>query len=272
MDLFRSKTALITGAGSGIGRALALALAGRGATVVVTDISAERAKDTAAAIAAQGGKAQAATLDVTDAFAVQGAVERAEREHGLDMLFNNAGIAVIGAAVDNTLDDWNRTIDINLKGVVHGVHAAYPLFAKKRAGYLVNIASLAGLIPAPGLTAYAATKHGVVGLSVSLRAEAAAYGVKVSAVCPGFIDTRIFTDSKYLSGDVEAQAGKAKKLSVSAEDCARAVLRGMQKNQAIIPVTGHAKAMWILNRYAQSAMHLLARVSSNQIAKVKDPV
>ena len=198
---------------------------------------------------------------------MQGAVERVEREHGLDMIFNNAGIAVVGAALDNSLDDWMRTIDINLLGVVHGVHAAYPIFARKRSGYIVNTASLAGLIPSPGLTAYATTKHAVVGLSVSLRAEAAAYGVKVSAVCPGFIDTKILTESKFLGLDKQETSTKARRVAITADQCAAVVVRGMEKNLPIIAVTNHAKAAWYLHRYAQPVMHWIAKLSSRETAK-----
>jgi NAD(P)-dependent dehydrogenase (short-subunit alcohol dehydrogenase family) len=129
-------------------------------------------------------------LDVTDADAVAALVERTAQDHGhLDLLFNNAGVAVTGPVSELTLAHWNRVIDINLRGVVHGVVAAYPIMIRQGRGHIVNTSSLAGLLPSPMLTPYGMTKHGVVGLSESLRMEAAAHGVRVSVVCPGVIDT-----------------------------------------------------------------------------------
>jgi len=106
------------------------------------------------------------------------------------VMVNNAGIGVGGEASELTLAHWERVIDVNLRGVIHGVHAAYPVMIAQRSGHIVNTASLAGLMPSPWLTPYAMTKHAVVGLTLSLRAKAAAHGVRVTAVCPGVVDTR----------------------------------------------------------------------------------
>ena len=182
--------AIVTGGASGIGRAIATSLVARGDTVVVTDINADGAAKVAEKLNTLGrGKAASAALDVTDAGAVADLYQGVKADHGrLDLVFNNAGIAIGGLAEELTLDHWNRAIDINLKGVVHGVHAAYPIMLEQRAGHIVNTASLAGLVPMPIGIPYTATKHAVVGLSLGLRAEAAGRGVKVSVVCPSFID------------------------------------------------------------------------------------
>src|SRR5207248_6593438 len=112
--------------------------------------------------------------------------------HGrLDLMVNNAGIGIGGETRELLLAHWDRIIDVNLRGVVHGVHAAYPVMIEQGSGHIVNTASLAGLLPSPGATPYAMTKHAVVGLSLSLRGEAAAYGVRVTAVCPGVVETPI---------------------------------------------------------------------------------
>ena len=129
---------------------------------------------------------RAERVDVTDAVAVQRLVDgTVAREGRLDLLFNNAGIAVFADARDTSLEDWNRLIDVNLRGVVHGVAAAYPLMVRQGSGHIVNTASAAGLLPSPANIAYAATKHAVVGLSLTLRAEAVHHGVGVSVICPG---------------------------------------------------------------------------------------
>jgi len=113
-------------------------------------------------------------------------------EHGgIDYLFNNAGIGLGGEAHELTNAHYDRIIDINIRGVIHGITAAYPIMIKQRSGHIVNTASMAGLVPAPLLVPYVMTKHAVVGLSLSLRAEAAGYGVRVSALCPSAVETPI---------------------------------------------------------------------------------
>ncbi len=183
--------AIVTGAASGIGKALSRALVLRGATVVLADVDEAGAKAAADDMAAgPPGRASGVGLDVTDAEAVATLVERTADDHGhLDFMFNNAGIGIVGQVHELTLAHWNRAIDVNLRGVVHGVVAAYPVMIGQGSGHIVNTASLAGLLPSPMLTPYGMTKHGVVGLSTSLRMEAAVHGVRVSVVCPGVIDT-----------------------------------------------------------------------------------
>ena len=185
----KGATAIVTGGGSGIGRALSLELAKRGAIVHVTDVNGASAEETAKQI---GGSAKHAALDVRDGAAVQRFCDAVGR---VDYMFNNAGIAVGGEVQDLSLAHWDRIIDINIRGVVHGIHAVYPGMIARGSGHIINTASLAGLLPTPLGTPYGMTKHAVVGLSVSLRAEAAAYGVRVSALCPGVIETPIL-DSK----------------------------------------------------------------------------
>lgn len=183
------RTALVTGAGSGIGRALACELARRGYLVHATDIDGERAARTAALA---GAGARSGLLDVRDAAAFAACVAGIVAEHGrLDMLVNNAGIPISGEVQDLSLAHWDRAIDINLRGVVHGVAAAYPDMRRRGSGTIVNVASIAGLSPGALGVPYATTKHAVVGLSRSLRLEAERYGVRVSALCPGAVETPI---------------------------------------------------------------------------------
>jgi len=256
MKTFRDKVIIITGAGSGIGRAMAKRLAGLGASVVVTDRSGETAQRTAEDIQRAGGRAVAAALDVVDADAVQHLVEDMVHEYGrIDYLFNNAGIGIIAETIDHTLEDWHTTLDINLRGVIHGIHAAYPIMQRQGFGHIVNTASLAGLIPVPLEVAYVASKYAVVGLSTTLRAEAKAHGVKVSVVCPGFIDTSIlFEHSNIKYADkmgLTSREDVKRILPVKAMDVDKAALviaKGVSRNQAIIVITPHAKVLYILNR------------------------
>jgi len=158
---FSGKQAIVTGAGSGIGAALCRALAGAGADVVCTDVDGDAAERTALTL---GDRARSARLDVTDAAAVQSVVDDVvDRSGRLDLIFYNAGIVWGGDTELLTLDQWNAIIDVNLRGVVHGVAAAYPLMVRQGHGHIVNTASMAGLTAAGQITSYVTTKHAVVG-------------------------------------------------------------------------------------------------------------
>lgn len=251
MDRFSGKTAIVTGGASGIGRALCQELAKAGADVTVADIQEEGAEEVAETIRKAGGRALAVKLDVTDEPAVRGLVEKTAAERGrLDYMFNNAGIGIGGEVQDMTLDHWRCIVDVNLWGVVYGTLAAYRVMIRQGFGHIVNTASSAGLLPAPLLTAYGMTKHGVVGLSAGLRAEGAGKGVRVSVVCPGFIDTAIFDNSTYVNTDKERTWSLKPRWipMMPAEACAKVILRGVAKNKGIIPVQAPAHVFWWLRR------------------------
>jgi NAD(P)-dependent dehydrogenase (short-subunit alcohol dehydrogenase family) len=254
---FQGKVAVVTGAASGIGKALSGALARRGATVVLADIDEAGAKAAADELAVgPPGRASGVALDVTDADAVAALIERTAYDHGhLDLLFNNAGVGIVGEVRELSLAHWNRAIDVNLRGVVHGVVAAYPLMVRQGRGHIVNTASMAGLLPSPMLTPYGMTKHGVVGLSTSLRMEGAAHGVRVSVVCPGVIDTPLLdkgnppdlpavTTIPDARGLLTSTIGRAYPAAALAED----VLDGVARNRPIIVAPRHARVFWRLYR------------------------
>jgi len=258
-DAFKDKIVIITGGASGIGRALGEELCSSGARVVLSDINAELLARTGEELRASGHQVDSAALDVRDSEAVKGLIEGTAREHGrIDYLFNNAGIAVAGEARDVSLDDWRAVIDTSLYGVVYGVVAAYPIMVKQGFGHIVNTASLAGLIPATGEISYTAAKYGIVGLSHSLRAEAADLGVRVSVVCPGFIETPILRTLKVVKLDRERLLAEIPK-TMPVDHCAREILRGVERNQATITPTTSAKVLWRLYRYTPWLINLLNR-------------
>jgi len=254
MNPFRNKIAIVTGGASGIGRALGAELGRRGAKVVLADLNGSGAVDAAADITASGGTAEGRAVDVRSFEAVETLVASVVEAHGrIDFMFNNAGIGVFAEERDATLSDWHKVIGVNLWGVVHGVRAAYLRMVQQGFGHIVNTASLAGLTPAPGEISYAASKHAVVGLSCALRAEAADLGVRVSVVCPGLIDTPIIRTSEVRGIERDAMmkvVGSTKWMSPDA--CARAILRGVEKNKAIIVITPLARAIWLLTRISPS--------------------
>jgi len=145
-----------------------------------------------------GAKAHAIELDVRSYPSFEQAVGEAVKQSGrIDYLFNNAGIGVGGEIDSYTLDDWNDVFDVNLRGVVHGIQAVYPIMIQQHSGHIVNTASMAGLVAAAGAANYTASKHAVVALSKALRLEAERHGVQVSVLCPGAIRTPILAGGKY---------------------------------------------------------------------------
>jgi NAD(P)-dependent dehydrogenase (short-subunit alcohol dehydrogenase family) len=245
---------IVTGGGSGIGAALSRALIARGDTVIVADIDGASAERVASEL---GSRAIAAKVDVRDAEAVQALVNDTVAEHGrLDLMFNNAGIAVGGDDLELGVAHWDRIIDINLRGVVNGFQAAYPVMAKQRSGSIINTASVAGLIPVPYLSPYVAVKHAVVGLSLSLRGEAKAHNVNVTVVCPGFTDTPILdsTGPDDLPKPTAMREGAARESAqrlgklYSPDKLAQDILRGVDRKKAFVVAPAQARLMWRLNR------------------------
>ncbi len=249
MDYFKDKIAIVTGGASGIGRALCRELSRNGSVVVVTDINSEGAEKVASEISTGGGRASAASLDVCQAEDVQQIIDDVVSEHGrLDFMFNNAGIAIAGETRDTTIDHWRRVLDVDLHGVVYGTTAAYQVMVKQGFGHIVNTASLVGLGPLPGGASYCAAKHAVVGLSTTLRLEAADLGVKVSVICPGAIDTEIFQASTYIRLNRDELLGNLPLKAMDVNRFAKRALKGVARNREYIVIPFTARFIWWLLR------------------------
>lgn len=251
---FRDKVAVITGAGSGIGRATAVAFADAGAAVVVVDIQRDRIDAVVEAIASKGGKVSGRQVDVADESQVKALAEYVIGEHGgIDILYNNAGVGIGGRAFDSSPADWEWIIGINLWGVIYGMRHFLPHMIEKRSGHVINTASLAGLVMAPGLAAYSATKHAVVGLSQAMRLEMKEHNIGVSVICPGIISTNIAADSRFTSNEedgvsLEDAAKLLEEKGWPPERVAEAVLKAVRRNKSIVPVGPEAWLAWYLMR------------------------
>jgi NAD(P)-dependent dehydrogenase (short-subunit alcohol dehydrogenase family) len=190
---FTGKVALITGGGGGIGRATAVGFATRGATVVVVDADPALGQTTVDVVKQQGGNADFLQADVTKSASVREYVEKTVATHGrIDCFFNNAGIeGRVIPTQDYDEDIFDQVIAVNLKGVFLGLRYVLPVMIGQGSGAIVNTASVAGLFGSPGMPAYCASKHGVLGLTKVASTDVAALGVRVNAVCPGPVETRM---------------------------------------------------------------------------------
>ena len=191
MKLVENKIALVTGAGSGIGRGSALVFAREGAKVAVADIDEKLGGETVRLIRDTGGKAELIRCDVANDDEVAAMVRRVIDLWGrLDCAHNNAGITTQGGPVHElTLEEWNRTLAVNLSGVFHCMRHEIPVILAQGSGAIVNTSSGAGVVAARGLAHYCATKHGILGLTKTAAQELARTGVRVNAVCPGIVET-----------------------------------------------------------------------------------
>jgi NADP-dependent 3-hydroxy acid dehydrogenase YdfG len=251
-DWYVGRTAIVTGAGSGIGAALSRALVEAGTHVVCADLDLDAASSVAASCTGPGS-ARAVALDVTDAGAVATLVTSvAARAGALDLMFNNAGISIGGETEELTLDHWNSIIDVNIRGVVHGVHAAYPVMVRQGSGHIVNTASLGGLMAAGLLTSYVMTKHAVVGLSLALRSEAAAHGVGVTAVCPSAVDTPILDKGAVgrFHGRDYFLKGQGVRRPLDPAVLATQVLDAVAENRPLLVTPRTARIAWRIGRLA----------------------
>jgi 2-hydroxycyclohexanecarboxyl-CoA dehydrogenase len=256
-------TALVTGAGSGIGRAIALDLARKGARVIAVDLHPDTAEKTAVACGELGPDATSDGCDVADLDAVRELAERVHEHHGpLDVLVNNAGVGMSARFADMAVDDWRWIRGVNLDGVVHGCHAFVPAMLERGRGHVVNLSSGLAYTPRATEPAYVTTKAAVLALSQCLRADWAASGVGVSAVCPGVIDTPILDGTRFLGEQAEHE-GRTRAVfrrGHPPELVARDVIDAIRRNRAVVTVGWEAKLGWWAHR-------LLPVAASQRVAR-----
>lgn len=246
------KTVAITGAGSGIGRATALAFAKAGYRVAACDVDQPRLDALATELGAQTLLVR--KVDVADRAQMAAFADDVHAAAGgaVDVIVNNAGVAVGGAFLDTSLDDWDWLLGINLKGVVHGCHFFVPKMVERGQGHVINIASILGIFAAPSVTAYVASKFAVLGFSRSLRVEMEPHGVGVTAICPGMIKTAIFDDSRTVGHVAKRREKIAATFNkgASPELVARAILDAVRTNPAVRTVGRDAAVTAALTRMA----------------------
>ena len=258
---YEGSVCVVTGASSGIGRALAIELVARGATVVVSGRRMEALEETRRRCGAPE-RCDPFVADVTDARAMVDLVEHTLAQHGpIDLFVNNAGVGIAGELDVMTAEDWDFTLGPNLHGVLHGIQAVLPGMRARGAGHIANVGSVAGLVPRPGMAAYAASKHAVTAITLSLRLELARDGVDVTLVAPGSIATEILDNTRYRGGiDGDAVKRLANGRLMTATRCATLIADGIARNRAIVVVTPMARAEWLLFRLSPRLSLRLARV------------
>jgi NAD(P)-dependent dehydrogenase (short-subunit alcohol dehydrogenase family) len=259
MNDFEGKVVLVTGAAAGIGRATALAFARERATLVVSDIDTERLAALRSEVEAQGVRCLAEVVDVASEDAMRTFADRVHAAVGAPhILVNNAGIGYLGSFVGSPLLSWRRVLDINVMGVVHGCHFFLPgMIAAGGPRRIVNVASLAGIAPAPNMAAYAASKHAVMGLTDVLSMELDGTEVGTTAVCPGIINTEITSHRRNVSASIsDEQLGKLRSYyaahGATADAVAAAIVDGVRRRKPIVLVGPYARPMYHLKRISRA--------------------
>ncbi len=241
-------TVLISGAGAGLGEAMARRFAAAGWQVIVADLAEDRARAVADSL---GERGHALVMDVTDEQAWKEAAAMVSKRFGsLEVLINNAGVAVGGTLEDTSIDDWRWVMDIDLIGVVLGCKAFAPLMRQQGRGHIVNVASFAGFAAAPGINAYGTAKAAVIAMSEMLRAELHEAGVAVSALCPAFVPTRLTETMRAPDESYNRRVERwMERSGVKAEHVAEVVYKAIERPRFMLLTHGNTRWAWRIRRW-----------------------
>lgn len=272
MKNLHGKTAVVTGAASGIGRACALEFAREGMKVVVADLNEPGLKETVEMIRARGATAVAKKTDVARKDEVKVLIDFAIGEvSGVDLLMNNAGVAMIGEVRDLSLeDDWEWVMGVNLWGPIYGCHYVLSHMIERGSGHIVNTSSAAGLFASPCMAPYCTSKFGLVGFSESLRSEVARLGVGVTCVCPAFVKTPIFETSptKGLSGLDKSKVNKF--WGQTPEKTARQIVQGVKRNKGLLVLTPEAKLLFTMKKFLPPLYSRIGLLTAKRLGALRD--
>ena len=233
MENIKGKVVVITGASSGLGAATARLLSAEGANVMLGARRVDRIQSLADELNAKGGKAIAIATDVTDHDQVKNLVDAAVQKYGrIDVMINNAGLMPHSPLERLKIDDWNRTIDVNIKGVLYGIAAALPYMKQQKSGHIINVSSVAGHKVTPNGAVYCATKHAVRALSEGLRVEVKPYNIRTTIISPGAVATEL--PDSITEPDIAAGISKFyKETAIPADSFARAVAFAMSQPEDV---------------------------------------
>jgi NAD(P)-dependent dehydrogenase (short-subunit alcohol dehydrogenase family) len=272
---FKNKVVVITGAASGIGKATAKAFAREGADLVIADNNAQRLEDTAREIKAAGARVLGCPVNVADRKQVEAFAGQVISERGqVDILINNAGVGVGGTLLETNIEDFEWIFSINYWGVVYGLKSFLPHMVAKKYGHVVNTASGAGLCSIPAMSAYCSTKFAVVGLSETLRAEMRRFGIGVSTICPGVINTNIIAQSHmHLQEGSRANHNILidfyRRFGWPPERVAKAIMSAVRHNRSIVPVGPEVWAQWFTKRISQKFFDAMSESSGRFLMSAK---
>ncbi|MCX5866785.1 MAG: SDR family NAD(P)-dependent oxidoreductase [Proteobacteria bacterium] len=261
MNQLYGERAVITGAASGLGRALALVLAGKGWKIGIADVNDAGSRETLELVERAGGSGEVFHADVSKPESVKEMADHFySKWKAVDILVNNAGIAISGVIGDIPLENWKRIVDINFWGVLYGCHEFIPRMKAQGGGYILNIASAAGLLSMTNMGPYNVTKAAVISLSESLKVEMAPLNIGITVACPMFFNTNLVKDMKHTDPWETEFANAAFQYSrISSDEVARRIIKAVEKGKLYVVPMLSGKVFWANKRLSPSLYyHLMA--------------